>query len=317
MAKDTFIFESTKSFSVPEEIVDKYLDAPTDSLRLILFLLRHPSSSFTRTDICKATGIEPNSLETSFEYWVERQVLFSTQQKYTLSRPHIKAEDIHPYSAAEVATRIDNDYGVRFLYERTEALIARPLTTSDASTVLSLIDWIGLSAEAAALLLQYCGDTNRKTMRLIQKTAIEWADKGIVNLEAAEKFINDEKEKVAILSEISRTLGISNRALGEEEKKVMLSWHDELGFNEEMIKLAYESMIKSIGGYKYQYIDKILRSWSAEGIKTPEEVEKMTSSHSADKKKNTTKKTGKESENARKTVEATWRIMDKELSEDE
>ena len=91
MAKDTFIFESAKTFSVPEEIADKYLDAPADALRLILFLLRHPSSSFTRDDLCKATGIENNSLDSAFEYWVERNILYRTLQKYTLTRPQIKA----------------------------------------------------------------------------------------------------------------------------------------------------------------------------------------------------------------------------------
>ena len=314
MAGETVIFENKPSFAVPNEIADNYLKAPEDALRLILFLLRNSSQSFTKDDICTATGIEKEDLAAAFDYWVERGVLFRSQQKYMLTRPQLKTTDIHPYSAAEVASRIDRDSAVRFLYERTEELLARPLSTSDAYTVLSLVDWIGLPPEVAALLLQYCAESGKKSMRMIEKIAVQWADDGIDTFEKAELFIAKEKEKAESATKTAKLLGVANRALGEEEKKVFIAWRSELGYGDEMISAAYESMIKSIGSYKYQYIDKILRSWKAAGINTPDE---------AAAQKPAAKKTSKPKKyettaapDAEKTVDKTWEIMKKAVSED-
>lgn len=315
MAGQTVIFENRPSFAVPNEIADNYLKAPEDALRLILFLLRNSSQSFTRDDICNATGIENENLEAAFDYWVERGVLFRSQQKYMLTRPQLKTSDIHPYSAEEVASRIDRDGAIRFLYERTESLLSRPLSTSDAYTILSIVDWMGLPPEVAALLLQYCADTGKKSMRQIEKTAVMWADGGIDSFEKAEEFISAEKEKAESAMKTARLLGVANRALGEEEKKVFIAWRTELGYGDEMISAAYESMIKSIGSYKYQYIDKILHSWKASGINTPEEA--AAQKPAAKKPSRAKKYEPTAAPDAEKTVDKTWEIMKKAVSEDD
>ncbi|MBQ6052748.1 MAG: DnaD domain protein [Clostridia bacterium] len=314
MADKTVIFENSPTFSVPNEIADSYLRAPQDALRLILFLLRNSSKSFLETDICAATGIEKENLEAAFDYWVEKGILFRSKHKYTLSRPQLKTSDIQPYSAEEVANRINGDSAVRFLYDKTEELLARPLNTTDAYTVLSLVDWIGLPPEVAAVLLQYCADSGKKSMRQIEKTAVIWADEGIVTFERAEAFLAAEKEKNEAAKKTAKLLGISDRALGEEEKKVFVAWRTELGYADDMILAAYESMIKSIGSYKYQYIDKILRSWKAEGITDPAQ----TSAKKPSPAKKGKPKGYSQSPDAEKTVDKTWEIMKKAVNgEDE
>lgn len=315
MAGQTVIFENRPSFAVPNEIADNYLKAPEDALRLILFLLRNSSQSFTYDDICTATGIDKDRLPEAFDYWVERGVLFKAQQKYMLTRPQLKSSDIHPYTAEEVASRIDRDGAIRFLYERTESILARPLSTSDAYTLLSLVDWIGLPPEVAALLLQYCSESGKKSMRMIEKVAISWADSGIDTFEKAEEFIKKEKEKAESAARTARLLGVANRALGEEEKKVFISWRTELGYGDEMISAAYEAMIKSIGSYKYQYIDKILNSWKAAGINTPEDAAAMKPA--AKKPTKAKKYEPTAAPDAEKTVDKTWEIMKKAVSEDD
>lgn len=310
----TVVFENSPTFSVPNEIADNYLKAPQDALRLILFLLRNPSKSFLESDICSATGIDAENLGEAFRYWVEKGILFKSKQKYTLARPQLKTSDIQPYSAEEVATRINGDSAVRFLYEKTEELLARPLSTTDAYTVLSLVDWIGLPPEVAAVLLQYCADSGKKSMRQIEKTAVMWADDGIITFEKAEAYIEAEKEKSEDAKKTAKLLGISDRALGEEEKKVFVSWRTELGYSDDMILAAYESMIKSIGSYKYQYIDKILRSWKAEGINDPTEA----LAKKPDAKKRSQKKyTAEASADTEKTVDKTWEIMKKAVNGDD
>ena len=312
MAGHTVIFENRPTFAVPNEIADSYLKAPEDALRLILFLLRNSSKSFTEDDICAASGIEKEKLGEAFDYWVEKGILFRTNQKYMLTRPQLKTSDIQPYSAEEVAARINSDSAVRFLYEKTEELLARPLSTTDAYTVLSLVDWIGLPPEVAAVLLQYCSDSGKKTMRQIEKTAVMWADGGIDTYEKAEAFLTAEKEKSESAKKTAKLLGLRDRALGEEEKKVFVSWRAELGYGDDMILAAYESMIKSIGSYKYQYIDKILRSWKDEGITDPAEAQ--TKKPAAAKKPKKGRYGSVSAPDAEKTVDKTWEIMKKAVS---
>ena len=126
-----------------------------------------------------------------------------------------------------------------------------------------------------------------------------------------------EKEKQDSLNRTARLLGISNRAVIGEERNTLISWRTELGYDDDIIVTAYENMLKSIGSYKYQYMDKILRSWHAAGVKTAEQA--LDQKPVAAVKKGGRVKKGEQtsSTDTGRTVDKTWEIMKKAVSEDD
>ena len=71
-------------------------------------------------------------------------------------------------------------------------------------------------------------------------------------------------------------LDIKGRKLSASEEKYICSWID-MGFNDELISLAYDRTVFNTGGRKWSYMDKILMSWKEKGLFTVRDVEEKDS----------------------------------------
>ncbi|MBQ4322758.1 MAG: DnaD domain protein [Clostridia bacterium] len=269
---NTILFEAPITFSVPCDLVDRHLNAPETELRLMLLLLRNANAAFRKEDLMTTLAVDEKRLEEAFQYWVKAGLLFRAAGKYSLQRPKLTASDFISYNPETVAQRLEGDPALQYLYKSAEESLKKPLTSSDASVILSLVDWCGLPADVVALLIRY-GSENGKSLRQIAQTGIRWADDGIKTFEDAELLIRRETEKKNTVNRIAARFGIlGTRAISEAEQKAFLKWKEELGYELDMIGAAYEEAIKNAGKYTYTYIDKVLTNWHAAGYKTPEEA---------------------------------------------
>ena len=66
-------------------------------------------------------------------------------------------------------------------------------------------------------------------------------------------------------------LGIKGRALSPTENKFLSSWL-EMGFDDELIEMAYDRTLTNTGGLKWGYMNGILKSWHEKGLHTPADV---------------------------------------------
>ncbi len=310
---DMIIFEAPQMFSVPTSIVDKHINAGYNEIRLILLLLRNVNMGFSKETLLNRLSMTEEDLNDAFDFWVKEGVLFKQGEKYVLERPRIRSTDVMTYTAEDVAERIDKDHGILFLYKKTEDVLAKPLTTADASVILSLVDWVGLPSEVVALLLQYCVDCGKKSLRQIEKTGIEWAEKEINTAERAEEYIEAERRKREVINEYCHVLGITGRALTDSEKKTFASWSENMGYDSEIIAEAFNATVRATGKYSYQYMDKIISNWFKQGVKTVEEAQK-SSADTKPKAKRTTKRFEPTSTtDTVSAIESTWAIIEGEL----
>ena len=72
--------------------------------------------------------------------------------------------------------------------------------------------------------------------------------------------------------EVVEAFGLEKRGLTTANRKQIAHWYQDLGYNIEMIRMAYERTVDQIGQVSFPYINKILENWHALGLKTPEEV---------------------------------------------
>jgi len=270
---NTVFFETAPVFSVPCDLVDRHLNAPETELRLMLFLLRNANTAFRKEDLIQLFAVEEKRLEEAFRYWVKAGLLYKAAGKYTLQRPQVKTSDFMTYHPDTIAQRLDADPALQYLYKHAEETLKKPLTSTDASLIFSLVDWCGLPSDVVALLVRYGGE-NGMSLRQIANTGIKWADDGITTFEQAEEQIRKQTEKKNTVNRFAARLGIlGTRAITEAEQKAFLKWKDEFGYDLEMIGLAYEETVKNTGKYTYPYMDKILSQWSLAGYQTPEQVQ--------------------------------------------
>ena len=104
------------------------------------------------------------------------------------------------------------------------------------------------------------------------KEAYAWAERGIDSLEAAAAYIRDQNQRSSRLSRLMGLLQIRGRSLTAAEQRYAESWI-EMGFEEEVISMAYERTCLNTGGLNWAYMNKILQRWNQQGLHTAEAVQ--------------------------------------------
>lgn len=182
------------------------------------------------------------------------------------------------YSERDVLEADSSDQDFKILRGEVERLLGRNLNTEELKILLGFIRYLGLPCEVISVLICYCKDRARQrgnlrnpSLRTIEKEAYAWAEQGIDTLEEAAAFIQAQNVRVSRLNRLQNQLQIRGRHLTAAEERYAASWL-EMGFEEEVIAMAYERTCLNTGGLNWAYMNKILQRWHEAGLHTAEAV---------------------------------------------
>ena len=182
------------------------------------------------------------------------------------------------YSERDVLESLDRDADFRALYGEVQRRLGKALNTEELKILLGFVRYLGLSADVVCVLISYCQDRARRkgssrnpSLRTIEKEAYAWAEQGIDTLEEAAAFIQRENVYNSRLSQMTRLLQIRGRNLTAAEERYAKAWMD-LGFDDEVITMAYERTCLNTGGLSWAYMNKILARWHEAGLHTADQV---------------------------------------------
>ena len=182
------------------------------------------------------------------------------------------------YSERDVLEADSGDVEFKALRGEVERLLGRNLNTEELKILLGFIRYLGLPADVISVLICYCKDQARlrgslrnPSLRTIEKEAYAWAEQGIDNLEEAAAFIQARNMRNSRMSRLKDQLQIRGRNLTAAEERYAQSWL-EMGFEDEVIAMAYERTCLNTGSLKWPYMDKILQRWHEAGLHTAEAV---------------------------------------------
>ena len=191
----------------------------------------------------------------------------------------LPAQELPQYSAADIAERAKQDPGYSAVIEDAKKVIGRSLSTNDMQTLFGIYDFIGLPTEVILMLISYVGmryekrynGTRRPNTKAFEREAFAWYQAGIDTLEQAEEFISRTELRESALAVLGEAVGIRGRKPTPTEQKYILSWA-EMGFDAKAVAMAYDRTVTNTGGLKWPYMDKIMQSWHARGLHTPEQI---------------------------------------------
>ena len=192
---------------------------------------------------------------------------------------HIQSGERPSYSEKDVLEAMDTDNSFRMLYGEVQRLMGRSLNTEELKILLGFIRYLGMPAEVISVLVSYCkerarqkGSLRNPSLRTIEKEAYNWAEQGIDTLEEAAAYIHNQNARNSRLHKLMSQLQIRGRTLTPAEEKYAKSWLD-MGFEDDVITMAYEKTCVNTGGLSWPYMNKILSSWHTAGYKTVEQVQ--------------------------------------------
>jgi len=280
-------------FAVPSSVVDKYIRlAGGNSLKLLLFLLRHGGEEFTEDALNTELGFrERGELEDAALFWIQRGIIRydngggltaahesnineikTAEVSLALPKPKPVVGKPANVSSGEVADRISKDKELEMLFKEAELLYAHPLRQRENQLVISLVDHYGLTVGVALMLLKYCFKSGKTSPGYIQTVAADWAAEEIDTIELANARILSLEKQNGVEERLREAMEMTTK-LSVKMRRYIKTWTEDWGFDENMVMLAYEKTIDQISEWKPEYANKILESWKNEGIRSPAAAE--------------------------------------------
>lgn len=185
------------------------------------------------------------------------------------------------YTAADLNRELENPASsFPGLVAEVQRRLGKVLSTSDLRSLYTLYDYLALPAEVICLLVSWCvedfrrkyGEGRLPRMSQIQKEGFIWSRQGVDTPEAAERHL----QRLALLrsreGEILRLLDQKPRPLVKQERQWVAAWTD-MGFPDEVLRLAYEKTVVKKQGMDWKYMNGILCGWHKKNLHTLAEIE--------------------------------------------
>ena len=161
------------------------------------------------------------------------------------------------------------------LCDEVERMLGKKLNASDLKSLFTLYDHLALPPEVIITLVGWCceeqerkyGPGRKPFLSQIKKEGFIWARRGIDTMERADAHIQRLTSLRTRESEVLRLLDISPRPLVEREKTYIAAW-DDMGFDNEAIRMAYERTVLKKQSMDWSYMNGILRRWHEKGLHT-------------------------------------------------
>ena len=188
--------------------------------------------------------------------------------------------EIPQYTAKEVADRAQADGQFSVIISEAAKVMGHSLSGNDMKSLFGIYDYLKLPTEVILVMLNYCGelfrekygDSRRPSIKAIEKEAYTWERQEIFSLEQAEQYIIKQKNLHSGIGRIQSLLGIHGRAISAAERKAFENWLD-MGFDDDALSLAYDKTAAHTGGFRLNYMNRILENWHLAGLHTLGEID--------------------------------------------
>ena len=261
-------------FMLPTCVADKYLKlASGDHIKVLLYILRHISDDINDNMIANACGVNEYTVKEALLYWYDCGVLIRKNAPGAIieeNKPVVE-KALKP-SRLDVAKRGNEDPKIRHLLNEAQIKMGRSLKSNESSTFVWIYDDLGLDVSIIILIIQIAAEQNKCNIRFIEKTAVDWVNRGITTLLAADKEIKNIALRDKAWNIVQNAFGIERRKPSKKETDYAVLWVDEWKFSKEMLVAAYETCVNANSKISIPYIAKILESWHKKGYTKPEDL---------------------------------------------
>ena len=281
-------------FALPASVVRDHLKM-AGSVQLKVLLWYAANGTFDAVACAKAIGSSAADCNDALQYWVEAGVLLRAGTPAPApapaapaapvaapAAPKARPKAVKPQLTEVVAARAAHqEFGL--LLDTLSARLGRPLSPGDMETMLYLWRDAGLPTEVILMAVGYATASDRFSVRYIEKIALDWADKGILTIDAAERHLcylercQEALLKVQTVCALPEPISACATNLSLAEKWIF-TWR----MGDDLLKKACEACVEKTGKFTPRYMDRVLENWKEQGVKTAEDLQPL--SHKKTKK---------------------------------
>lgn len=264
--------------SVDNIFINEYLpQAKGDFVKVYLYGLMYAEYGIAVRDeiMAKQLGLSQKEIAEAWNYWeemgavkrryldsegeVENTVEFVQLRELMYATPEEEADEQMP---AEVDVNVFGSEQIRAMFDSVEQSLGRSLSTTELSDMLSLVRDEHVPTEMVKFAVSYFTKEGKSSLRYIFKVIRSWMEKGLRTVDDINEYLQENDRRHYQYNRILRALGFTRNAT-EEERRLMDSWFDDLGFNMDRILEAC-GKTAGISSPNFNYVNKVLENWSQE-----------------------------------------------------
>lgn len=259
--------------------INEYLtQAPGDYVKVYLFALMYADFDMRMTNetIAKHLGMEVEDVLKAWTYWEKMGVIRKHYEKpadklrYQVEFLNLKemAYGRKPRSRkteAGVPDRLKalmDDDTIKNMYSEIERITGRLFEGKEPAEIMSWITDYNANPEMIIYAYSYCvkkkNHSNHKYVAAIVK---EWANQGLKTIGQIEDYLEETDNRHYLYKRVLRALGFLRNAT-EEEKRIMDTWFDQMGFSIDRVLDACKKTT-GISNPNINYINSVLKAWNS------------------------------------------------------
>ena len=289
---------------VPSEPVVKNLaECNGTRLKVLMCILACPE--FEPEDVCEKLDITKKTLFSAVDFWckcgaIETEELTDTKKPrecgkttkapenskvaegVSVRRPVMRASELPDYTSEEVTEYIEKNEGARQVIDGCSQIIGKMFNTSETKTVVGLMDYLKLDEDYIFLLFTYCAKEGKRSMRYIEKLAVELFDRGITEYRELDAHLMAMEEAHKLDKPLRKLFGIGSRSFTKKEKDIISTWAAR-SVAYSLIERAFEITVENTGNASMPYCSAVLDSWYQKGITTVEDAEREMANYKHDR----------------------------------
>ena len=256
--------------------LDAFSSASSEDLRVLFALLAH-GTEIDKAKLHKIARCEEDELDDAIQFWRGAGILGKAQKKTAKQEPEeqkkpLRREDkVSSLNSKELAKTIERN-NLKSLIDACQQTAGKVLTTAEINIIVGLHGELSLPSDYILMLVHYCYENDKRSMKYVEKTAFSLCDIGILTSKDLEIYLEEKRKFASFEWQLKKMFGIGERDFTKKQASFVSKWEKVYGINIEILGLAYDITVDSINKADFNYIDKILTSWHENGLKTEEEI---------------------------------------------
>ena len=272
-------------YALPSAVVDKHIKlSGAIQLKVLLLGLKNPAR-IDEQEIANVLSVSVPDVVDALNYWTDLGVFAneSEQMKSAEAEPQkkeakpvrkiISTEAVKP-TREEVAKRGEESQEVARLLREAQMRLARPLTPSEASTLVWLFDNEGIDPMVILMLISFAKNEGRSNIGFVEKTAVNWSNDGVLTTRDVERRIRHIYEMRSAWGVVEKAMGIPHRMPSKKEQELAYTWVCEYKYTPDILSQAYDICVDATSDFSMPYIKKILERWHKAGVKNSDDLAK-------------------------------------------
>lgn len=283
---------------IPSSLVDEFmLGVNGEYIKVYLYILRNYNENMNIREVADALNMLETDVFRSLKFWESKGLIFVDEQDIKAEQvaKENKVDKIQEKEPSENdiletkkeinMAKLNTDDDFKMLIYVGQTYLKKTFTQIDVQSLAFMYDNLKMPVELIEYLIEMCVSKDKKSLRYMEKVAIEWHKSGIDSIKKAKEVSNSYNGRVwAVMS----AFGIKDRTPVKLELDYINKWFEVYAFAQDMVIEACNRTMLSLSKPSFQYADSILTKWYNDKIRTMSDLKDKDEKH---KQYSSTKKT--------------------------